>query len=305
MRVSRERIFEIIQIGSRKDKPSVVFDIMISLVILCCVIVTFMQTFDTWQNNPTLRCIEAATIAVFIVEYTLRIYTADYLYPGCSRPKAALKFIFSFYGIIDLLSIISYFIPILFTSGIVVLRMLRVMRIARLFQLKTGYDAFDVIFDVLKEKKNQIISSVIMIILLILMASMLMYSIEHEVQPEAFANGFSGLWWAVSTVLTVGYGDIYPVTILGRIMAIVIAFLGVGLVAMPTGIISAGFVEHYHRQAAAAQNQGIPQMPPGAAMVPQTAMQQEIPQETQGRKGQSGQAEQPGQVEQPGQAEES
>ena len=84
-----------------------------------------------------------------------------------------------------------------------------------------------------------------MIIVLMLASSMCMYSLEHDAQPENFQNAFSGIWWSVSTLLTVGYGDIYPVTIGGRILAIFIAFLGVGMVAIPTGIISAGFVERY------------------------------------------------------------
>lgn len=75
-----------------------------------------------------------------------------------------------------------------------------------------------------------------------------MYSVEHEAQPTVFRNAFSGIWWSMSTLLTVGYGDIYPVTTLGRIMAICIAYLGVGAVAIPTGIISAGFVEQYQRK---------------------------------------------------------
>ena len=82
---------------------------------------------------------------------------------------------------------------------------------------------------------------------LILASSLTMYSVEHAAQPETFKNAFSGIWWSVSTVFTVGYGDIYPVTVLGRVMGVIITFLGVGAVAIPTGILSAGFVEHYSR----------------------------------------------------------
>ena len=83
---------------------------------------------------------------------------------------------------------------------------------------------------------------------LMLASSMCMYSVEHNAQPDIFRNAFSGIWWSMSTLLTVGYGDIYPVTTLGRVMAICIAYLGVGAVAIPTGIISAGFVEQYQRK---------------------------------------------------------
>ena len=84
--------------------------------------------------------------------------------------------------------------------------------------------------------------------ILMLASSLCMYSVEHNAQPDVFCNAFSGIWWSMSTLLTVGYGDIYPITTLGRIMAICIAYLGVGVVAIPTGIISAGFVEQYQRK---------------------------------------------------------
>ena len=132
--------------------------------------------------------------------------------------------------------------------------MLRVVRIFHLFRVNTNYDSFNVIKSVIYEKRNQLASSIFIIILLMLASSLCMYSAEHDTQPEAFANAFSGLWWSVSTMLTVGYGDIYPVTIAGQIMAIIIAFLGVGVVAIPTGIISAGFVEQYTKAQNAASS---------------------------------------------------
>ena len=130
----------------------------------------------------------------------------------------------------------------------VIFRMLRVARIFHLFRLNARYDSFNVITTVLYEKRNQIISSVFIVLILMLASSLCMYSVEHDAQPEVFRNAFSGIWWSMSTLLTVGYGDIYPVTTLGRVMAICIAYLGVGAVAIPTGIISAGFVEQYQRK---------------------------------------------------------
>ena len=150
----------------------------------------------------------------------------------------------SFDVIVDLLTII----PAFFLSGFVIFRMLRVARIFHLFRLNAKYDSFNVITTVLYEKRNQIISSVFIVLILMLASSLCMYSVEHEAQPTVFRNAFSGIWWSMSTLLTVGYGDIYPITTLGRIMAICIAYLGVGAVAIPTGIISAGFVEQYQRK---------------------------------------------------------
>lgn len=125
--------------------------------------------------------------------------------------------------------------------------MIRLVRIFRLFRINHYFDSLNVIAAVISSKRQQLISSVYIILVLMMAASLCMYSIEHEAQPEVFANAFSGIWWTVSTVFTVGYGDIYPVTLLGQLMGIVITFLGVGIVAIPTGIISAGFVEQYSR----------------------------------------------------------
>ena len=242
----KKRIFDIIQIGNRSDLASRLFDQLIVVVIVLNLAVTFLSTFDELES---LYCvfdvIELVTIIIFTIEYVLRIYTAGLLYPEKTYGRAVISFIFSFYGIIDLLAFMPYYLPIFFPVGIVAFRMFRVLRIFRLFKINAQYDAFNVITDVIKEKKTQIISSTVMILIFVLAASMTMYSVENPAQPENFKNAFSGIWWAVSTLLTVGYGDIYPITPAGQILAIIMAFLGVGMVAIPTGIISAGFVEEY------------------------------------------------------------
>ena len=215
------------------------------MVICANILVTFLQTFDELTFLfPAFHVIEVITILIFCVEYILRIWTADYLYPDKNEFRSRLRFLISFDGIIDLLTILPFF----FLSGMVIFRMLRVARIFHLFRLNARYDSFNVITTVLYEKRNQIISSVFIVLILMLASSLCMYSVEHDSQPEVFRNAFSGIWWSMSTLLTVGSGDIYPITTLGRIMAICIAYLGVGAVAIPTGIISAGFVEQYQRK---------------------------------------------------------
>lgn len=242
----KKRIFEIIQIGSRTDIPSLCFDIFIVLVIFANISVTFLQTFEKMAGYAgILGTVEFITMVIFLAEYALRIWTADCLYPEKSYPAAVFAFAMSFFGLVDLLTILPYFCPFFIPSGAVVFRMLRVVRILHLFRINSRYDAFNVITAVLREKRNALVSSIFLVQVLMLASSLCMYGLEHEAQPENFSNAFSGMWWSVSTLLTVGYGDIYPVTIGGKIMAIIIAFLGVGMVAIPTGIISAGFVEYY------------------------------------------------------------
>lgn len=240
--MTRRKVFDMIQISNRSDFISTAFDVVLVAAIVLNILAMFLETFSSLSAfQPVWKAIENVTVGFFCVEYVLRIWTADFLYPDETRGKAVLRFIFSFDGIIELLTIL----PLFFLSGFVVFRMLRVVRIFHLFRINASVDSFNVIVQVLIEKKNQILSSVFIVVVLMLAASLCMYSAEHAAQPEAFRNAFDGIWWSVSALLTVGYGDIYPITVTGKIMAIIISFLGVGAVAIPTGIISAGFVEQY------------------------------------------------------------
>lgn len=246
MAEAKKRVFEIIEIGNKGDFVSAFFDAMIVTVIVLNLAVTIFATFE--ESKPyegILGAIEFVTIIIFAVEYVLRLWTAECLYPDKPRWKAVLSFVFSIYGLIDFFTFFPYFLPFVMPAGMVAFRMLRGIRIFRLFKINARYDAFNVITDVIYEKRSQIISSMCLILMFMLASSLCMYGLEHDAQPESFKNAFSGIWWAVSALLTVGYGDIYPITVWGRIMAIVISFLGVGMVAIPTGIISAGFVEQY------------------------------------------------------------
>lgn len=235
-----------IQIGNKDDLPSRLCDWGIAAAVFINILSMFLETFD--ELAPAYNFFELCeniTVGVFCIEYALRIWTADHLYPELGEGRSRLRFLLSFDGIVDLLTILPFF----FLSGFIVFRMLRVVRIFHLFRINTQYDSFNVITSVLMEKRNQIISSVFIIIILMLASSLGMYNAENAAQPGVFRNAFSGIWWSMSTLLTVGYGDIYPVTAVGKAMAIVIAFLGVGAVAIPTGIISAGFVEQYTKTA--------------------------------------------------------
>ena len=245
----RRRIWEIIEPGKAEDLISRCYDVFTTFMTIVNVLVTVLYTFDEMElkYGSTLLLLEAITVAFFAVEYVLRIWTIQFSYPNLSNGKAIKTYATSFSGLIDFLSFFPYYLPIFFPSGATVFRMFRVIRIFRLFQINAYYDSINVIAEVISSKRQQLLSSVFTIGLLMLASSLCMYSLEHEAQPEVFTNAFSGMWWSVSTLLTVGYGDIYPVTTLGKIFSIFITFLGVGMVAIPTGIISAGFVDQYSR----------------------------------------------------------
>ena len=253
-KLSKKRVFDIIQIGQRGDLPSRTFDIFIVVAILLNITTLILETFEELDDYSTLfKIVESVTVLIFCVEYTLRIWTAEYLYPKLTKKKARLRFLVSYDGIVDLLTILPFF----FLSGFAAFRLLRVVRIFHLFRINAKDDSFSIITKVLLEKKNQIFSSIFIILVLMLASSLCIYSVEQNAQPEAFKNALSGIWWTVATIFTVGYGDIYPVTVVGRLLAVVITFLGVGAVAIPTGIISAGFVEQYTKAQQRSEKKGL------------------------------------------------
>lgn len=243
----RKRVFEIIEVGNDLDRVSRTYDFINAFTIIINLVVSIMYTYSDLRDQYGfwLVLIEEITVAFFAVDYILRVWTARFLYRELSETHAVRKYIFSFTGIVDLLSFLPYYLPIFFPSGTVAFRMIRIIRIFRLFRINAYYDSLSVIKDVIYGKRQQLFSSVFIILVLMVASSLCMYSLEHEAQPEVFTNAFSGIWWSASTLLTVGYGDIYPVTTMGKIVGIFITFLGVGMVAIPTGIISAGFVDQY------------------------------------------------------------
>lgn len=245
----RKRLFEIVEVGAADDWISRGYDLLSTLILVVNLTVTVMNTFDAMslRYGAMLKGIESFTVAFFAVDYVLRLLSCRFLRPAERELKSLLLYMFSFTGVVDLLSFLPYYLPFFFPDGAVAFRMFRVIRIFRLFRINAYYDSLNVITEVLTSKKQQLLSSVFILLVLMLGSSLCMYSLEHEAQPEVFRNAFSGIWWSVSTLLTVGYGDIYPVTTLGKLFGTIIAFLGVGMVAIPTGIISAGFVDQYSR----------------------------------------------------------
>ena len=245
----RQKLFRMVSVGVVDEPVNQAYDVISTGALVINLAAAILNTYDSLsaQYGSLFSVVEKITVAFFAIDFLLRLLTATELYPNVKTLVAVRKYIFSFAGVVDILSFVPYYLPVFFPSGAAVFRMFRVVRILRLFRINAYYDSLNVITEVLSSKKQQLMSSVFIIIVLMVASSLCMYSVEHNAQPEVFSNAFSGIWWAASTLLTVGYGDIYPVTTLGKFFGILIAFLGVGMVAIPTGIISAGFVEQYTR----------------------------------------------------------
>jgi voltage-gated potassium channel len=238
-------IFKLLLSSSENSLASRVFDFFIISLILVNVVTVIAETFSLpIIVMSLLYYIEIFSIVIFTIEYILRFWTSDYLRNDMPPFKARLKYIFSFMALVDLLAILPFFIPYIIKVDLRILRTIRVVRLLRLFKMNRYTKALSSISYVFKKKAPQLLSSIFIVFLLMVVSSVLMYNFENSAQPDKFTNAFSALWWAVATLTTVGYGDIYPITVAGKILSSVIALLGIGLVAVPTSIISAGFLEN-------------------------------------------------------------
>lgn len=240
----KERVFNWIRDDDENDFISNIIDGVIIFLITLNVLLVILDTFSLSENyNKISKTIELVSIVIFTIEYLIRFWTSDLKYPQLNSSKARLKHTFSFMSLIDLLAILPFYMPFVFVVDLRVLRALRIVRLFRLFKINRYTKSFSNILAVFRNRKFELISSFFIVFLLMIISSVIMYSLENPAQPDVFSNALSGLWWAVATFTTVGYGDIYPITVGGKIMAGIMAILGIGLVAVPTGIISAGFIE--------------------------------------------------------------
>jgi len=233
-----------VQKGSHGQKSNLIFDYSILTLIILSVLSIILESFPEIIRDfgTQLRAFNIFTITIFTIEYLLRLYVSDLTHPSHSKFKSAFKFIFSGYGLIDLLAILPFYIPMLIKVDLRFLRILRLTRVLRILKVNRYNNSLMLIGTVIKEKRSELAVTGFVTLLLLVFASFIMYYVEGPAQPEAFPNILSALWWAVATLTTVGYGDIYPITGLGKIISGFIALLGIGLVALPTGLISAGFI---------------------------------------------------------------
>ena len=245
----KKAVFGVIQPDCSDSPANRWFDRLITTLIVISVVTVFAVTFKLPQGLRVVLCIvETVASVVFTVEYLLRIWTANELYPGMSAMKARLKYVVSFMAIVDLLSILPFWLPMFLPDAMLGMRALRLVRLLRIFKLNRYFDAMKSLGDVIVSKKRELIGSTFVVVLLMMISSLLMYAVENEAQPEVFRNAFSGLWWSAATLTTVGYGDIYPVTAIGRVLGAVIAFSGIAMLAIPTGIVTSGLMEHVEKK---------------------------------------------------------
>lgn len=236
---ARIRIYEIIELSNGGDKISTAYDLTMMAAILSSLIPLVFK-----NTNAFFSIIDKVTVTIFIIDYLLRILTAD-----LKIKRGWVSFLlypFSFMALVDLLSILPSF-DILFT-GFKTLKILRLFRTFRAFRALKVFKAFkifrysrsiEIILDVIRHQKEPLIAVCVLALGYILIATLVIFNVE----PDTFNNFFEAIYWACVSLTTMGYGDIYPVSTAGRLVTMVSSFVGIAIVALPAGIITAGYMD--------------------------------------------------------------
>ena len=204
------------------------FETLILLLIVVSLISFSLETLPdlTKQERSWLDSIELFCVVVFTLEYVLRIASS----------KKPFKFIFSFMGIIDLAAILPFYLALgVDLRSVRGLRMLRIFRVFKLARYNKAFHRFNLAIGLVRQEIVIFFSAAIMLIYLTAVG---IYYFENAAQPDKFGSVFDSLWWSVVTLTTVGYGDVYPVTAGGKIFTVLVLFIGLGIVAVPTGLIA-------------------------------------------------------------------
>ena len=240
----RRRVHQILEVAAPGDFLSKIFDIFILSLIALNVTALVLETVEPiYAKAPALfRWFEVVSVAIFTIEYLLRIWSCVEAPRYTSSVRGRLRFAVTPLALIDLFAVLPFYLPFLGVD----LRFIRAVRLVRLFRvLKVARysKAIKTLGRVMSAKKEELLISLFVLLLLLLLSSSLIYFAEHDAQPEHFSSIPAAMWWGVATLTTVGYGDVCPVTPVGKLLASMIAILGIGMFALPTGILGAGFVE--------------------------------------------------------------
>ena len=219
------------------------FDYAIIVLIIISTLSVFISTFEISAHcNYVLHIIDVITVAIFTVEVSLRIWTADELNPKYKGFLGRIKYCFSFYGFIDIISTYTFYIAQFFSLPYIVLKSLRVLRLLRIFRYMRS---FRLLQDAFKSKSKEMFISLQFLVIVTLILSFVLFFYEHAVQPEVYDNGIKSVIWAFAQYIgdPGNFADTPPITFAGKIIASIIGLLGIGLFAVPAGLIGAGFSE--------------------------------------------------------------
>ncbi len=230
----RKKLFDIIEPSNGENLLSSIYDgAMMLLIVLSLVPLAFKS------DTLLLQYIDKICVAVFIADYLLRLITADFKYSKTS-PLSFIRYPFSFMALVDLISILPSFAVL--NNGFKIARILRMIRAARVFRVfkAARYSkSVKIICAVFKRSKEPLIAVGMLALVYVLISALIIFNVE----PNSFRNFFDAIYWATVSLTTMGYGDIYPITTAGRIVTMVSSIFGIAIVALPAGIITAGYME--------------------------------------------------------------
>jgi voltage-gated potassium channel len=246
----RRNIYRILESSSgRKHGLTLVFNLFLIGIITLNAVAIILHTVPSFKLRYDRFFVqfELFSVVFFTIEYVVRVWICveneKYRHPIFGR----LRYIFSTTAIIHLLAILPFYVT-LFHTDLALIRILRIFRIFRLFRITRYSRAFQVIQSVVEDKKEELVLSVSFLLFMLVIISSAMYYLEHATQPDKFSSIPATLWWGINAMATVGYGDIHPMTPLGKVLAGVTAVMGIGLFALPTGILASGFAEYIRHE---------------------------------------------------------
>lgn len=224
-----------------------IINIFIIVLIILNVVAVMLETVpslhDEEYEKRFFHYFDLISVIIFTIEYILRVWSCNHDPKYKHSFHGRLKYMLSPAALIDLAAILPFYIHRIVGLDLRMLRILRLLRFFRLFRLTAYTNAAHLVYRVFKSRVNELMLAFILTLFLIVIASCLVYFAEHDVQPDKFTSIPATMWWAVVTLTTVGYGDLYPITILGKIFASVVLLAGIGMLALPAGIITSGFLE--------------------------------------------------------------
>jgi voltage-gated potassium channel len=233
--------------GTLPDK--IINSFIVSMIVLNMVAV-ILETVDSLYkaHEALFKGFEFFSITIFSVEYILRVWSCTDIEKYRHPLRGRIKYILSAGGLIDLLAVLPFYLPLLIKYDLRILRALRLVRFLRFFKLGRYLQASRIIARVFRKKRDELVLSLAITFCLIIIASCLMYFTEHDAQPDKFSSIPETMWWSVATLTTVGYGDVYPITVMGKILTACISILGIGMFALPAGILASGFADEFKRE---------------------------------------------------------
>jgi voltage-gated potassium channel len=242
--VIRRRLYEMLETEHPRDWSVRLTHFLIMAVILGNVVAVILESEPELQSRfgSWFLGFEQTSVAFFTVEYLLRIWVCVEAEEYRSPFRGRLRYAATPLALVDLLAIAPFYVPLI-AADLRVIRAIRLFRFVRILKLGRYSDAFRLLGTVVSRKRQELAAAFTVLMALVVIAATLMYEVEHVAQPQKFRSILATMWWAVATLTTVGYGDVFPVTGAGKLLAAVISILGIGMFALPTSILGAGFVE--------------------------------------------------------------